>query len=101
MLLLCAVCHGQKKREIVKDSCINCLFMGLTNKEWQMKDKSFFDSLDRKAIKDNGGWYMGDLPSSMCCMTMGTENYYEVHIYHPSIDSTIIEKHYLIRRRSK
>jgi hypothetical protein len=83
------------------DSCVGCIFLGLNREEWKIKDKPYWDSIDIKAIKDNGGWYMGDLPSSMSGRTTGRENYYEVSIYHPSVDSTQIEKHYLIRRRSK
>lgn len=94
-----------KEREVWNkkniDSCVGCIFLGLNTEEWEIKDKPYWDSIDSKAIKDNGGWYMGDLPSSMSGWATGRENYYEVSIYHPSVDSTQIEKHYLIRRRSK
>lgn len=90
VVLFCYVGYGQKGA----DSCINCNFMGLTNEQWKIKDKPYWDSIDRIAIKGAGGIYIGDLPSSLCCFVFGFVNNYEVHIYHPSIDSTIVEYHY-------
>lgn len=97
-MIFSTFCNGQKYTTI--DSC-DCLFMGLNRKQWEVKDKPYWDSIDIKAIKDAGGLYMGDLTSDLCCFTMGRQGSYEVHIYHPSVDLTQIEMHWIIKRKKK
>lgn len=97
ILVLCLPSRGQ-----TIDSCINCNFMGLTTEQWEIKDAPFWRKIDSAAISRNGGLYLGDLPSqigsTIMCHNVPQWMYCEYFIYHPSIDSTIVEKHYFIKR---
>lgn len=73
------------------------MFGGLTGEQWKIKDKPYWDSIDRRAIKNNGGFYIGDLPSQTGNPCLLSRDSMIAFIYHPSIDSTIIERHYYLK----
>lgn len=79
------------------DSCINCNFMGLTRDQWKIKDAPFWHKIDSAAIANSGGLYIGDLPSMIGSMVAGSSTCEWIFIEHPSIDTSIIEKHYYVR----
>lgn len=101
LISVAATAQSKKQKVIYKDSCVGCLFMGLTNAQWEKKDKPFWDSIDRAAIRASGGIYMGDLPSDCSGYSLGNyrkdTSYFESHRYHPSVDSEQVEKHYYTR----
>lgn len=84
------------------DSCVNCLFMGLTNEQWFIKDKPAWHLIDSEAVSRGSyhGLYIGDLPSQMGSFTIGGQGYSKSYVYHPSIDTTIIEEHFWVLKNN-
>lgn len=84
---------------VENDSCVNCNFMGLNNKEWKEKDAPYWHRIDSAAIARNGGCFFGDLPSSMNGFTVCNNLWCKTFIYHPSIDSQIVIAEYFIQKK--
>ena len=93
-------CYAQEKQanRDKEDSCVGCIFLGLNREEWKIKDLPYWTAIDARVQAKYHGVYLGDLPSTTAGFFWAGTDYYEVHIYHPSVDSMQIERHYLIRR---
>jgi hypothetical protein len=81
------------KKDCYIDSCVNCVYLGLTEQEWEIKDKPYWKVVDSLAYANNRCMFFA-FPSQETLFCSMYSDSMTVYVYHPSIKKEILITHH-------